>query len=370
MPSANNEDRQHDEDVLYNRTPWTGVSCTSFFWPYTQRIELSETRRAVANLTHGLQYALATPVLAGKDEASVADVLSFVKAADDVHKASEQVLREVVAEARSRGATWEQIGKALNVPVIRQAAHNRFSDGIPDRRKSELKHEATACVILDTYWSGGLSAKELGEDSPDEEGVTIETFVDYAVRSAVKAADLYDAYINESRGATGDLDELLRVYKLVRTSAHMFMFPEVLEAVSNYSDTGGSWVNTNASIYFVQTACHLMFAFQHFNKLWPELNSGDGQAVKQRLAYIYRNLLDVTENLSRPECVGVVANIDEWIANSGNFVYMAKRKEEGIDYNSTEILEAIWRKDKVKMAQMLNTDEFPVNPSLDDLLDR
>lgn len=308
---------------------------------------------------------MATSVLADNDEVSATDVLSFVKAANDVRKAAHVTLNEVVAEAITRGATWTQIGEALGIQ--RTAAQKHFGKGLSDRRKAELKHEATGCMMLYAFWSGQIPAEKLGFDSSDWKAATIETAVDYAVRTIAKAIGLHLAHISEA-GKTPTLEELYRIYDLTRTSLHILMVPEALEAVANYSDMHGSWTDLNAPTYFVQAACHLAFTFNHFSKLWVELGDDDDEAAKRRMAYIHRNLLDVMHNLSRPECLRVLANMEETILESGNTLYLDMRKEEGSGFSQMEIFEAVWRKDKAKIAEILGVAEVTDVPSLDDLL--
>ena len=221
--------------------------------------------------------------------------------------------------------------------------------------------------MLYAYWTRQISVEDFGFDASHWEATTVETTVDHAIRTALKAANLHMEHMGKLDEGL-DFEELYRIYSLVRNSLHALMVPEALATVASYSGAQDSWADTNATTYFVQAACRVAFAFGHFNKLWSELEV-DPQAAGRRMMYIHRNFLDLTLDVSRPEIIQLLAKMEEAIVESGNTVYTEKQKVEGFDFGQMEMFSAIWRKDKEKIAEMLGVDELEDVPSLDELLD-
>jgi hypothetical protein len=195
MDKEQGANEEINEDRIFDNTPWPAVSCSSFFWPFTERLELYEVRRAIANLTHGLRYSLRDQVSVIADDGTVtaADMLVFVRAASEVSKAANTTLHEVVAESVARGATWKQIGDTLGIQ--RTAAQKRFGKGVPKRRRDELNLEAVMCMMVSAYWNEQLTEEHLGFDESDWEDLPPESIVDFALRIFNKAILLLDSFI-------------------------------------------------------------------------------------------------------------------------------------------------------------------------------
>jgi len=314
-------------DDLFDDAPWKGISCTSYFWPFTERKALFEARRAIANMTHGLRYAVRgeSHFLAEADEVSVDSVLMFVSAANDVQKAANVALQETVAEAKARGATWRHVGDALGIQ--RTAAQKRFGAGIGDRRRDELKLETAMIMMIGAYWTGQIPEDNLGFDDSYWEDLPVEAGVDFALRTIVKAAKLLDECIEHEH----DSDEvffksLYRVYDNIRTALHLLMLPRSIEVLASHARSapvGDQWDDVNPTTYFVHAIASLAFSFEHFNRLFESLRD-ERESFLKRFYYIYRNLTDAINSIVRPECIAVFARVEAVVVETGCAVMVEK----------------------------------------------
>lgn len=112
--------------------------CETDAWPYSADPVMFEARRAVGQLTRTVTSLIKPPGPA---------VLSYIAAAHMISTAlSEEVLPELVAEARARGVGWTEIGKTLGVGDT--AAQKRFGGKKPDADRTDLAREEAQVVRL------------------------------------------------------------------------------------------------------------------------------------------------------------------------------------------------------------------------------
>jgi hypothetical protein len=103
----NNEDSDdHSEEAGADSDGW--VSCTSPRWIFAMDPAVFEVRRAIANLVRKLESGAR-----GDENPETSEVLPYVAAADQIAKAANQVLHDVVAEALDRGAKTREVGHQL-----------------------------------------------------------------------------------------------------------------------------------------------------------------------------------------------------------------------------------------------------------------
>ncbi|MFY1652790.1 hypothetical protein ACN27J_18105 [Solwaraspora sp. WMMB762] len=117
---------------------WRGTPCTSDAWPFSPDIAVFEARRAIGQLVRTLGEANPS----GLESSDVDPVLRYIRAARDLEKIMGAIRKDLVAEARARGLTWEMIGRSEGTG--RRAAHNAYSDGLPDGRLEQLRDRAVA----------------------------------------------------------------------------------------------------------------------------------------------------------------------------------------------------------------------------------
>ena len=139
------------------------VSCTSLRWMYALDPATFETRRAIANLVRAHDGAR------GDEAPEIEDVLPYARAAKQVAKAANEILHTVVAEALTRGATLDQVGRQLN--ISRSAVSNRFKRDPPDelRVNLELEDFYSSYVVISAYERGADSL--LPVPGPDEHSI-------------------------------------------------------------------------------------------------------------------------------------------------------------------------------------------------------
>jgi hypothetical protein len=367
-----------DDRLLYSDSPWKGISCLSYFWPYTGTEEIFEVRRAISNCTHGLRRTReSTSPFAGLngDKVEVADMLQFVGAANSILKAADFALDEVVTEAIARGATWAQIGEVLG--VRRTAAHKRFSRGISERRRYEIEREGIACMVLYATWTGQIPESNFGFDEDDWESAPIEVFIDHAIRNAMRVIDMFVEAVKSGSDDDGEFehfkDDLYRAYDTLRRSVHVLSLPRCLPVILRYSleDMGENpWLDTNASVYYIEYVTRLTLAFQHFGKLFHSFEDDDeGVAFHRQVAYVYSNLLAASTIMIRPELVNVIARIEHEIVESGNSVFVRGDRSGWVESASImDLVKLFWKKDYKKVAAMIGVDDIGPAPTLDELL--
>jgi hypothetical protein len=85
---------------------WAGVSCESDAWPYSPELVVFETRRAIGQMARSWRV-VADP--------QADPALLYIQMAHAIETTLKEVLNDLVAEARSRGVTWAEIGRTLGV---------------------------------------------------------------------------------------------------------------------------------------------------------------------------------------------------------------------------------------------------------------
>lgn len=125
-----------------NIPSWPGARCDSDAWPYSSDIEVFEARRAVGQLARTFGGALNPPGLGDSD---VDPALRYIRAVDLLEAALKVVRQDLVAEARTRDVTWEQIGLARG--TSKQQAWNEFHAGLSTARLGRLGDEAFTSAV-------------------------------------------------------------------------------------------------------------------------------------------------------------------------------------------------------------------------------
>ncbi|MES9541467.1 hypothetical protein [Actinomadura sp. NPDC000600] len=162
--------------------PWHGrtppTTCESGSWPYSADPAVFEARRAVGQMVRTIS------ALESQGESPSPAVLSYIAATDAISKAlREDVLPELVAEARAHGVGWAEIGKSLGVRDT--AAQKRFGKGpTQDSARSELAEEERSVVHLSnellSWEPRGEDALLMAEIREELEGTTAADRVKYA----------------------------------------------------------------------------------------------------------------------------------------------------------------------------------------------
>jgi hypothetical protein len=222
------------------------VRCESDAWPFAGDIALFEARRAIGQLTRSF-YAL---YLLADQRPSVPAL--YLGSAKVVSETLNDVTADLVAEARARGASWAEIGKALEVGAT--AAQKRFGKGISPRRLEDRKFEAFAVRHASEASAGPYAGpKELLEEL---EGTTPADRLRYAVELFVGIDSLLAAAERELKKASPNGDELIRLMwtvkdKVIRVIETVISDPAQWQAVPTWS---GRAVNPDAANYHCPTA--------------------------------------------------------------------------------------------------------------------
>lgn len=136
------------------------MPCDSEAWPVAADIALFEVRRAIGQLvrtTTGIVKKEDDGRVVAKTGQVVDPVLIYLACARSLDDVLKQVTGELIAEARTRGIIWEEIGRSLGIG--KKGAQKRSSENpIKSARIAELKRES---VIAE--YAAGMAAGEYEE---------------------------------------------------------------------------------------------------------------------------------------------------------------------------------------------------------------
>jgi hypothetical protein len=144
-------------------------------------------------------------------------------------------LKEVVAEAKARGATWKQIGEQLD-GIGKQGAQNRFGDGIPQERMDTMPVEKIAAgLTLRSILDALPSDIPLPLDDEDWDAAPPEVAVPYAWRHVAGAVVAFDEALSRARhAAEADLvlkTEMHKSFEMLRRSIAILTSPKAWRAI-------------------------------------------------------------------------------------------------------------------------------------------
>jgi hypothetical protein len=366
-------------NAFYGGSPWKGVSCVDYFWPFTASNQDFEVRRAIGQLVYGLRYLKGPNISALRSggDVDLSDVLQVVKAADSIHRAATGALNEAVAEAIARGATWKQVGDSLG--ILRTAAQKRFGKGVSARRQLEIRDEGAMCATVFANWLQEIPASTYGIDDEDFETTPPEVWVDHAIRKFVETcARIHDYFASQESAKNTATDDFAVVYALYQRLGDCFrvlMLRQSFDAFEEYarkaSDGRPPWIDENASICYLRATVRISIAFRHFTQLWDAIGDEDEREAAIHMAYVLANTSEAERIFARPEITNVLACIEQEIARSGHTVYgigTAADVPADTDGRQMAIMHAIWKNDKRRLAELAGVDEIVDDLSLDEML--
>ncbi len=128
-------------------------------------------------------------------------IVAYLMAADAIEAAIQDIRADLVADARARGLTWDQIAQPLNVKAT--AAHKRFGQGLTPERLAALREEA---ALADAMTRVGTHATR--EDLEDFEGTTPTDRLNY-LRKIIDGAKRDFEKLNEELVSDDEIAALL-----------------------------------------------------------------------------------------------------------------------------------------------------------------
>jgi hypothetical protein len=154
---------------------WPGISCESDAWPFTADYFVFEARRAVGQ-------GVRTTTSEVRNDRNFNDgdlVLFYLNSANQLSRAIKELTRDLVAEARSRGRTWTQIGVALGYAKD-TAVQKRFGSSPDPGRMSRLAEDTDAVNITREIIEGPYEGIEDFSDA--WQGVSHVARLKYAIK--------------------------------------------------------------------------------------------------------------------------------------------------------------------------------------------
>jgi hypothetical protein len=249
---------------------WPGVPCESDAWPFAIDISVFETRRAIGQL---VRTASSIPKLADPEKFRTANpALMYLAAAHSLSQQMDNVMADLVSEARARGSSWVAIGEALEVRDT--AVQKRYGKGITPERYLQLAEEA---FVIEYMVRSASGAPDEGIDEYLEElaGTTPAERVQYAFEIIRGALSEFDAAQDELKkdepDATAVLRRLFNVHEknalLVTT---LLVDPEQWRAVAEWaghadSPDAANYHSPAAYIYLVMRQAWLVAFWTAFS---------------------------------------------------------------------------------------------------------
>jgi hypothetical protein len=357
------------EKATEDSSDWPGVTCLSWMWPHVADGARFEVRRAIASMTHGLRRSGDASFSLKEPETS--ELLAVIVAASSVAEAAEATLDEVVAEARARGVTWEQIGEKFgygkNSKSARSAAQRRFGKdiGISLVRREAMPIEKVAADVTFRGMLGALPPDvPLPLDEEDWQAAPAETAVPYAVRNIAGAKvdldrALKDALLKTLAGEEAGRDFIRsahKSYEALRHSSGILASPKAWEAIDSAAgelSAMSRMLGESPVAHFVHAACASTIAFAHFHDFFkPKKDSGKLRSRSLTMANFY---LDAAVFATvRPECLEVLDLLESRALEASHPVYRGSPGElSGIDM--VDFSDAYWRGDAARLADLLGS---------------
>jgi hypothetical protein len=182
------------------QSEWPGTPCDSDAWPLSRSFAVFEARRAIGQIVHS-DFDCVSDRRLDNDL-----IVAYVRAANDIEAAIGDIRADLVAEARTRGVTWDKIGQALKIGDT--GAQRRFGHGLAAERLAILREEAR---IVSITKRAGPDAGATPEDLEQFEGTTPAQRLDY-IRAIVDGTRRdFEKLMGEMVSDSPVLDEMLRL---------------------------------------------------------------------------------------------------------------------------------------------------------------
>jgi hypothetical protein len=186
---------------------WPGVPCESDGWPFATDIELFEVRRAIGQL---VRTVTTMPKLADPKKFQTTNpVLLYLSAAHFLSQQVQDVIGDLVSEARARGSSWAEIGEALEVGDT--AVQKRYGKRLSMERYLQLEYEAHVVYLMAKTAAG--DAEEEQETLPEElEGSTPGDRIEYAfeiIRGTLSAHETLEEKLSQDELDPAEIWRLL-----------------------------------------------------------------------------------------------------------------------------------------------------------------
>ena len=283
----------------WQSSDWRGTPCTSDAWPYSPDVALFEARRAIGQLVRTFGDGV-NP--SGLEPAEVDPVLSYIRAAHELEAIMHAVQKDLVAEARVRGLTWEVIGHSLG--IRRAAAHRRFHRGLSKRRLDQLRNEAFVSWMARQAVRMPQPPEQVATDL---DGATPLERLVYFIRQGYHVLDNVDALMalaeSDSDSAMGVLEiECRRIERTLRTVA---LDRVMWEAMAGWSHQ----VGTADQVNFYAPTTYLLYVMRLL--LWallnaPEVGSADINQFRAFLVVVRQVYATALLIFERPDVGGSI----------------------------------------------------------------
>jgi hypothetical protein len=187
-------------DEEQNGPSWPGVPCNSDAWPYSSDVPVFEARKAIGQLARTFGSGLDP---SGIDGSEVDPTLRYIRAVGLLEVALDDIRKDIVAEARTRGVTWEQIGLARG--TSKSGAWNDFHEGVSTQRLGRLRDEAVNSALAAEV----AKPREIPAGIAAElDGATPADRMNFLARQALETFGEIDDLLSPDGGAQAREDEL------------------------------------------------------------------------------------------------------------------------------------------------------------------
>lgn len=190
--------RQVDTSRNSPESSWPGTPCDSSAWPWSRSLATFEARRAIGQMVRSHFDCVSDRRFSGDV------IVAYLRVADELEAEIEDIRADLVAEARARGLTWDEIGQPLK--ITGRGAQKRFGQGLTPERLTLMREEAK---VVNATKRVGMHA--VPEDLEELEGTTPTERLNY-MRTIVDGMRRdFDDLMKEMVSDAPVLDKMLRL---------------------------------------------------------------------------------------------------------------------------------------------------------------
>jgi hypothetical protein len=298
-------------------------------------------------------------------------MLVIVNCAHQIHRAAEQVLREVVAEAVARGAPWRSIGEQVGTGET--GAQNRFGRGLDEARWRQLKDAAMPLYLVHASGLDQLPDELIRKDDTigDTEPTETELLLDVnnAIMMILRVWQQVQKFFDQEDGL--EFAPLESAYTILDDSCVILRKPASLNVLHRLARDDDQdfriWEDTSTKTYFFDLVCKAHVALLELKAT----NAWRGDNIREFFLHIGAArvyLGEVIGIIARPQCMNVLAKLERGLADSGEPVFRHPNPEQlqgGVSL--VELYRAFWRRDRTTLAAAIGIESMSDSLTLADV---
>lgn len=342
------------------------ANSASLAWPYAADAKNSadfQVRRAIVQASGGARFTIAEPIFGEADQEYS---LLMLGAANRVKVSAEKALAQLVAEAKTAGATWQDIGNVLGIG--KTAAQKRFGAALPteDEIQVEILRGAMARSAI-AGWSGMLVAPEEEEGDPSPAYMLYFAFQRLLRMLArledfgAKVLDVVEQYgLDYRKGLDIAMsEELISIYGSLRDACQLLVRQDVMASAQiTVDDFRGGSADMSVNVYLCKATIDALIA-RRYLEIAMEHFFRDFDVFGGSLMSASESMESCAKILFLPQCQHFLNAIKRELMDKGEWVDVERETvdDQGVVAERSEKWwRAYYRNDEVTLREM--AEEF------------